>query len=208
MKARGPRVVWSVVLAVAGLLAGVVAPGRGDPLPDRSPRLVDYRIDVTLDAERKTLQARQRVTWRNPSADAVGELWFHLYLNAFRNSDSTFMRETRASGGVRGTRIQDEGWGAIDVTSMRLPDGTELAKAMVFEAPDDGTVEDRTLARVPLPAPVPPGGVVTLDIAFEAQLPRVLARTGYAGDFFFVGQWFPKLAVYEPAGRRGRATGG
>jgi aminopeptidase N len=36
---------------------------------------------------------------------------------------------------------------------------------------------------------------------FFAQLPRVFARTGYAGDpaapFFMVGQWFPKLGVWE-----------
>jgi hypothetical protein len=36
----------------------------------------------------------------------------------------------------------------------------------------------------------------------------VFARTGYKRDFFLVGQWFPKIAVYEPAGLRGRAAGG
>jgi hypothetical protein len=34
------------------------------------------------------------------------------------------------------------------------------------------------------------------------------ARTGYVRDHFLVGQWFPKLGVYEPAGTRGRARGG
>ena len=40
------------------------------------------------------------------------------------------------------------------------------------------------------------------------MLPKAYARTGYAGDYFLVGQWFPKIAVYEPAGVRGRAAGG
>lgn len=204
--ARRPRVGPRVFALALGLLASAAA--FADPLPERSQRLVEYRIDVTLDPASRVLQAQQRVSWRNPSTDQVGELWFHLYLNAFRNSESTFMRETRASGGIRGTEMADGGWGGVDVTSMRLADGAELASRLVFEAPDDGNAEDRTLARVPLPAPVPPGGTITLDITFTARLPRVLARTGYAGDFFFVGQWFPKLAVYEPAGRRGRAAGG
>ncbi|MCU0256553.1 MAG: M1 family metallopeptidase [Vicinamibacterales bacterium] len=193
---------WVVAILTAGATAAA------DPLPTRSPRIVDYRIDATLDADAKVLQAQQRVTWRNPSAEPVGELWFHLYLNAFRNSESTFMRGTRASGGVRGSQMRDGGWGGIDVTSLRLADGTDLAAALVFEAPDDGNAEDRSLARVPLPAPVAPGASISFDITFTARLPRLLARTGYAGDFFLVAQWFPKLAVYEPAGMRGRAAGG
>ena len=51
-------------------------------------------------------------------------------------------------------------------------------------------------------------GSVTLTIDFVAKLPRAFARTGYHRDYFLAGQWFPKIAVYEPAGRRGRATGG
>jgi aminopeptidase N len=32
---------------------------------------------------------------------------------------------------------------------------------------------------------------------FIARLPRVFARTGFYDDFFMVGQWFPKLGVWE-----------
>ncbi len=61
---------------------------------------------------------------------------------------------------------------------------------------------------MPLPSPVPPHGEIALDIAFHAKLPRVFARTGYVRDYFLVGQWYPKIGVYEPAGLRGRAAGG
>ena len=64
------------------------------------------------------------------------------------------------------------------------------------------------MARVRLPQPVAPGATLAFDVEFTAQLPRVFARTGYAGDYHLVGQWFPKLAVYEPAGMRGRRAGG
>ena len=63
------------------------------------------------------------------------------------------------------------------------------------------------MARVVLPTPVAPGGSVTLDVAFTAQLPRVFARTGYVRDYTLVGQWFPKLGVYEPGPPR-RTSGG
>jgi hypothetical protein len=99
-------------------------------------------------------------------------------------------------------------WGSITVTSLRLADGADLTPAMRFEHPDDQNADDQTVVRVPLPHAVPPGGTVTLDIDFTAQLPQVFARSGYFGDYFLVGQWFPKIAVYEPAGMRGRKTGG
>ena len=38
--------------------------------------------------------------------------------------------------------------------------------------------------------------------------PRYSRDPGYKRDFYLVGQWFPKLGVYEPAGMRGRAAGG
>lgn len=164
-----------------------------------------YRIRVRLDPAAKQIVGHERLTWRNPSPEAVSELWLHLYLNAFKNSRSTFYRE---SGGRRREAVREEGWGSIDLTAMRLVDGPDLLPAMTFEHPDDDNGDDRTVARVALPAPVPPAGSVSLDIDFRAQLPKVRERTGYVRDFFLVGQWFPKAAVYEPAGVRERSRGG
>jgi hypothetical protein len=192
-------------LALAALVAtGAVA--QADPLPSQAAAVADYRISVTLDTDAKQLVGQERIVWRNPSADAVPDLWLHLYLNAFRNSRSTFYRES--GGQLRGDTMPDDGWGWTDIVSMTLPDGTDLLKQLTFEAPDDDNHDDRTAARVRLPQPVAPGGSLTIDIRFKAQLPRVFARTGYVRDYFLVGQWFPKLAVYEPAGLRGRETGG
>jgi hypothetical protein len=190
-------------------------PGAGPPaspmvagprLPAHASHVVDYTIAATLDAVTKEVRGRQRLVWRNPSTDAVPDLWFHLYLNAFKNSKSTFYRES--GGRLRGDDMPKDGWGYIDVTALRLADGTDLTGAAAFEAPDDGNAGDQTVMRVPLPQPVPPGGSVALDVEFIAKLPRVFARTGFKDDFYLVGQWFPKIAVYEPAGMRGRATGG
>ena len=133
------------------------------------------------------------------------DLWFHLYLNAFKNSKSTFFRES--GGQLRGDQMAAGKWGWIDVTSMKLADGRDLLASRRFEHPDDDNGEDQTVMRVQLPDPVPPGGSATLDIDFTAQLPQVFARTGYRRDFYMVGQWFPKLGVYEPAGMRGRTQG-
>lgn len=194
-----------LLLLLLGALAAAL-PAGADPLPGSARAIADYDIRVSLDAEAKTLTGSERVTWRNPGSEPVAELWFHLYLNAFRNSESTFFRES--GGQLRGDRMPDEGWGWIEVKSIRGADGVELASGASFEHPDDDNQADRTVWRVPLPEPVPPGGELVLDLEFEAKLPRVFARTGYFRDYFLVGQWFPKLGVYEPAGTRGRSDSG
>lgn len=194
----------SFALALAVVLASGAAAGA--PLPEGADPVADYDIRVRLDPEAKRLLGEERLVWRNPSSDAVGELWLHLYLNAFRNSKSTFFRE---SGGWpwRGADVEN-GWGGIDITSIRRADGVDLAGAVSFEHPDDDNADDRTVLRVPLPEPVPPGGIVSVDLTFEARLPGFLVRTGYIRDYYLVGQWFPKLGVYEAAGTRGRSAGG
>jgi hypothetical protein len=192
-----------LALAAACLLA---APLFGDTLPEKSDRIVDYRISARLVAETKQLDAHERITWRNPSTEPVPDLWFHLYLNAFKNSKSTFFRES--GGQLRGDEFTDGKWGFSQIRSMRLADGTDLTRAIRYMHPDDDNADDQTVIRVALPEPVPAGGSVTLDVSFLAQLPQVFARTGYRHDYFLVGQWFPKLGVYEPAGMRGRKEGG
>ncbi len=64
--------------------------------------------------------------------------------------------------------MPEDGWGSIDVTSLRRADGVDLTKAMRFEHPDDDNAKDRTVVRVPLPEPVPPGGEVSFDVAWKA----------------------------------------
>ena len=194
-----------VAVIAIGLLLTAAAVGA-DRLPERAPVVVEYDIEVNLDADAKQLTGTQRLVWHNPSGDEVGDLWFHLYLNAFKNNESTFFRES--GGQLRGDRAAQDGWGWIDVTALRLADGTDLLPGRTFEQPDDGNAADQTVMRVALPQPVAPGGSVALELAFTAQLPKVYARTGWAGDYFLVGQWFPKLGVYEPAGVRGRTVGG
>ena len=185
----------------------MAAPAAAQSLPEKSDQVVQYRISVTLDPATRQLAGKQTLTWRNPSAtDAVSELQFHLYLNAFKNTKSTFMKES--GGQLRGDEMGKDGWGWIDITSIRTASGADLKPTLAFIQPDDGNKDDQTVIKATLPEAVPPGGSITLEMAFTSKLPQVFARTGYKDDFYLVGQWFPKLGVYEPAGMRGRETGG
>jgi len=166
-----------------------------------SPRLANYHITVNLDTKEKKLSGSERLTWKNNSPDFLKELQFHLYLNGFKNDQSTFLQGP--GGRSFSSFLEDEnGWGWIKITRITFPDGADLTDSCVFIQPDDHNVYDQTVMKLNLPEPVKPGQVVDLKIEFEAQLPRVVARTGYEGEFFMVGQWFPKIGVYEPAGTR------
>ena len=192
----------SILLLLSSSLAGFPQPATSIFPASLSPRLANYQIDVTLDPVTKKLTGRETLTWSNPSTDVVRELQFHLYLNAFRNENSTFMRES--GGQLRGTEIDRNGnensYGSIDVVSMKVRGSETLAYQ--FIQPDDRNRDDRTVIRVPLNKPIGPGETITLDIGFRAKLPKIFARTGFSRDFYLVGQWFPKIGVYEPAGTR------
>ena len=71
---------------------------------------------------------------------------------------------------------------------------------MRFIAPDDGNLDDRTVAEVPLSAPVAPGETVNVQIAWSSRVPRTFARTGVVGNYYFLGQWFPKIGVLQDTG--------
>ena len=169
-----------------------------------SPRNASYSIDVRLDRALHTLAGRETLEWRNISNVAASELRFHLYYNAWRDKRSTFMREqSLAARGDPASRPAED-WASIDVTAIRLTGGAlqpaDLTAGVRFIAPDDGNGDDRTVLAVTLPSPIEPGQSVTLDIAWRSKIPRTFARTGVVGNYFFIGQWFPKIGVLEDAG--------
>ena len=163
----------------------------------------DYRIEASLDGETKVLTGELWATWSNNSDDAVDDLWFHLYLNAFSNNRSTHLAGT--GGELRGVEIK-EGWGWSRVTSIEVyrpptggatPQRIDVLPSLTYRRPDDQRLEDRTVFSVDLPREVAAGEDLVVHLTWESQLPRVRRRTGYKDDFLLVAQWFPKLGVYE-----------
>jgi hypothetical protein len=161
-----------------------------------SPRIANYKIDAILNTRDKKIEAHEQLTWENSSAIPVTELRFHLYMNAFRNKESTFLRDIE-SRHCRIRLIKEHVLGGIDLNRIILNGNTDLTGKIEFIQPDDGNVHDSTVIRILLPTPVQPRRTVTLDIDFQTRLPRIIARTGYNHDYFLIGQWFPKIGVWQ-----------
>lgn len=195
----------SRVLAAAAAF-GFLLPALSAPALPAPRKVVDYDIRVTLDDVSREISGSETLRWTNPADVPVDTLKFHLYWNAFRNNWSTFFRE---SGGQlrRDKANREAGFGSIDVTSMTR-NGVDLLKGARFESPDDGNPDDRTVLSVPLPEAAAPGETVTLEIAWKSRVPKVFARAGCVRDFYMIGQWYPKIGVLEPKGRRRRAEAG
>ncbi|HEU4634715.1 MAG TPA: M1 family metallopeptidase [Edaphobacter sp.] len=168
---------------------------NGRPL---SERVVAYTMDAKLDTNKKTLDATETLTYHNLTGQALTTFPFHLYLNAFR-PQSTFTAETRAGGGIRETLGDDyppEKVGGITVSHIDADGYGDLTATLRFTAPDDGNMEDHTVAEITLPRPLQPNASVTFHLTFHDKFPESVARNGYKRDFIMGGQWFPKVGVF------------
>ena len=189
---------------VFGLLLGLsFSPlSAQEPL---SPRNANYTIQVRLDPATKTLEGQEIIHWRNITGASTDELWLHLYYNAWRNTESTWLREDVLRFDRPLEKFQESDWGACDITAMELLDEDDqiiqdLTPRIKFVAPDDGNLEDRTVVVATLPRVVGPDESVRVRVSWRSKIPRALSRTGFRGDFFLIGQWFPKLGVFQEDG--------
>ncbi|HET9934196.1 MAG TPA: M1 family metallopeptidase [Polyangiaceae bacterium] len=209
MNFRGRAIVEAAMgLAALGISAALLAPPsrpRGAPpeqrpakTAERAPKLVaSYTLNAELDAGKHNVKGSGTIAWQNTSRSPVRSLFFHLYLNAFKNERSVFLR---SPFGASRDDSRGRDFGYIDVASLTV---RELGNADIWpnrQRHSPGDVDDETDIEVPLPRAVEPGESLTLDLRFESQLPELMERTGYSGSFHFVAQWFPKLARLEDNG--------
>src|SRR5690554_5060006 len=139
-----------------------------------SERIVEYHIDVQLDAQKKQLKGQQTLTWMNPGERPVTEIYLHLYPNAFQSKKTTFIQES--GGKLRNDTMPKNSFGHLNILALQTLNGNDLTNQMKFVQPDDGNKHDYTLLQVKLFEPVNPGDELTLKMGFEVQLPFVFAR--------------------------------
>ncbi|MBT8108330.1 MAG: M1 family metallopeptidase [Gammaproteobacteria bacterium] len=182
---------------VASLLLLLIAVvSFAESLPDSN---ISYTIEVRLDPATRDLDGRATIRWRNALDREVDSVPMHLYLNAFSNRGSSWFSSTLGERFLESTILErfDDPWGWTEPESIRQ-DGAELEWRPI--APDDGNHLDRSLIEVALLEPVPPGETVTLEVDWSGRLPAAAARTGGYDRFFFIAQWFPKIAGLRPEG--------
>jgi len=208
---RWCRWLFSLALLSCSSAVGVSAPsqdtGQGEPglsedRPILSDPIVSYRIEVRLDPLEKIVKGHEILSWENRSGQALEDFCFHLYLNAFKNNRSTFVRENSfRSLWDSVEEAPDDYWGYTEIESIQVMASENVSRHQVINLdyihPDDDNQADRSVLMVHLDNPLPSGEEIQFRIDFESKLPKGARRTGWSEDYFFVAQWFPKIGVFQ-----------
>jgi len=189
------RISTFAIAALAALICVAGAQGAAAQMPLTPAageiywqQQVDYTIKVNLDPRSHALAGTETITYTNNSPDTLDTFFMHLYANAFRDKASPLIRDF-----LQGTLYffvglpkSMRGW--IDVT-----------KLTVNGEPVQFTVEG-TILSASFPAPLPPGGKATFEIAFNERIMPRMGRSGYTGEQYDMAQWYPKMVVYDANG--------
>lgn len=161
---------------------------------------VNYEMRLRLDADAHLVAGRATVSFTNTSPKELKELWFHLYMNAFRSRETRFMR--RSPRGPAGSRSgRDLGRpGAIAIQTLTWAEHGPENLWPSADPHSPGDPQDQTDICLTLPRGIRPGEEVTLAIDFETTLPELVERSGFSEEFHLVSGFYPKLARLSKAG--------
>lgn len=185
------------ILLLFPLSSGLIAQCNLSETP-QSDRIANYNFDIRLNAEEKAVKGTELISWKNPSPDTIYNVELYLYLNAFKNASSSYLKGS--SFAIMGQNLRSrtqETFGFIDIIELKQ-EGKELVDKSYFLQRDDGNIDDQSVLNVVLDKPVYPGEELTLELKFHAKLPKTIARSGYSrNNFHLFVHWYPKLGVYE-----------
>jgi hypothetical protein len=159
---------------------------------------ITYDIKASLEVSGKKVIGSQKITWKNIGDKPVTELRFYMYMNAFKNMESTFLKSS--NGVIFGSNILNRNaneWGYISLNHAQIAGRSDTLKWKYIQ-PDDGNIGDESVLSIALPTPIKNGESITLSLNFVSKLPKFIARAGYSRDDYFAFlHWYPQLGVYE-----------
>ena len=173
--------------------AGMVAPSdvrlaSGRPGPRYWQQRADYRIDATLDPVTETLRGTERISYRNNAPESLPHLWMHVEQNICAKESLTNQLDQPPLVFLST---------AFDFSCQGFDGGLVLESVKVNGADAKYLVTGTTM-RVDLARPLPSGGTLAIDIAWHFRVPPYGAgRMGHDGTLYELGQWYPRMAVYD-----------
>lgn len=150
----------------------------------------NYQIQASLNREVKTISGLLSVDYYNASPDTLPFIWFHIWPNAYANSNSALGQAIQRDKELKKTTKKAEP-GYLDSLNF-TQNGTPLRTAPHPEHID--------IIKVYLEKAVMPGTWVTVKTSFKNKLPAYFSRSGFSEEQFVATQWYPKPAVYDREG--------
>jgi len=163
-----------------------VAARRIAPPPEWLPH---YDLDIRLDVAGHAAHVHQRVTWTNRSTKPVEEVVFNAHSHyVVPKGDVGLLAKT-----LEILRMNaDEG-----VYRAPLPFDLHRTAAGGQEVTAHYAGDTDTDLVVPLPAPLPAGQAVTVEMDYTMHLPQKQGRWGQWEGVTFLSNWLPVVAVHD-----------
>lgn len=154
----------------------------GTPGPNYWQNSSDYKIKVEIDPEKKMLYGSETITYYNNSPDTLKTLVIRLYQDIFK------------IGNARDFSTKKE----------VINDGVNLSKIIVNGEEVDTTSSIKKIRRgtnliLKLEDPVPQQANIKLAFEWDFIIPNktTLRMGAYDSTSFFIGYWYPQMAVYD-----------
>jgi hypothetical protein len=162
--------------------------GSGRPGPGYWQQEVDYRIEVTLDPARNELRGRADVAYQNRSEDVLPYLWLHAEQNMCAPGSLTSQLDQPPLVFLGST---------FDFSCKGFAGGLTLDSVLVRGVAMHPAMFGTTM-RIDLREPLAPGDSLNLRLVWRFNVPPFGGgRMGHDGSLYELGQWYPRLAVYD-----------
>jgi hypothetical protein len=148
-----------------------------------------YRIAASLDVATHRVSGQEHVTYLNHSPDTLRRVAVHLRQNVFAPG-APRRDPAPVTGGVTLGAMTIDG----EAVTLRARRRRQEASPAGPQYQVNGTVMWLLLAH-----PLAPGDSLAFDCAWSYEVPETPSdgREGREGDVYFMGYWYPQIAVYD-----------
>jgi len=191
----------------------------GEPGHEYWQQQVDYKIDVSLDEDKRRISATEAINYHNNSPDTLKYLWMQLDQNRFKSDSMSEKTLVFGGMGIRGAGTKAaKGKEPAKISlemlrKMQFMDDHKLGYDILSVTTKDGqplkfTIIDTNM-RIDLAEPLKPGQNTEFELKYAFNMLEenaVSARSGYehfpkdarkgGNDIFLLAQWFPRLHAY------------
>ena len=172
--------------------------------PDRWQQRVKYNISADVDVTQNIIKGSENLEYSNNSPDKLDRVFFHLYWNAFQPGSEMDVRNQELGKTITNgkpdwdSRVKDR---ISKLTPSEI--GYQKIKSLKINGIVQPAILHGTILEVDLTKPILPKSKTTFVIAFEAQVPVQIRRSGRdnaEGVRYSMSQWYPKLCEYDYEG--------
>jgi hypothetical protein len=151
---------------------------------------VNYTIEVELNTDNQTLSAFESLVYTNNSPNALTEIYFHLWPNAYKNRTTAYAKQELENGNTDFHFAEPSERGFIDSLNFKV-NGQPIKWELT---------EQIDIAKLTLNQPLAAGDSIIISTPFFVKIPKVFSRMGFENGHYCATQWYPKPAVYDVNG--------